>query len=74
MANLALAEEVFLIFGRAHTSERKRKLSDDMTKKMSKVSLDDAFAGLEGEEKKNLNLIIKGDVQGSVEAIKQSPL
>lgn len=53
-------------------AERKRKLSDDMTKKMSKVSLDDAFAGLEGEEKKNLNLIIKGDVQGSVEAIKQS--
>ena len=53
-------------------AERKRKLSDDMTKKMSKVSLDDAFAGFEGEEKKNLNLIIKGDVQGSVEAIKQS--
>lgn len=53
-------------------AERKRKLSDDMTKNMSKVSIDDPFANLGEEEKKNLNLIIKGDVQGSVEAIKQS--
>lgn len=53
-------------------AERKRKLSDDMTKNMSKVSIDDPFANLGEEEKKNLNLIIKADVQGSVEAIKQS--
>ena len=53
-------------------AERKRKLSVDMTKNSPKVSADDPFAMMGEEEKKNLNLIIKGDVQGSVEAIKQS--
>lgn len=39
-----------------------------------KVSLEDFFtnAGQEGQEKKNLNLIVRSDVQGSYEAIKNS--
>jgi translation initiation factor IF-2 len=36
------------------------------------VSLDDMFAQLGEEEKKQLNIIIKGDTQGSVEALKGS--
>lgn len=55
-------------------AERKRKVSVDMTKIAPKVSGDDLFNSIGEDEKKNLNLIIKGDVQGSVEAIKQSVL
>ncbi len=54
--------------------ERKRKESDERGKVTSKVSFDDMFGGLASGNKKILNLIIKGDVQGSVEAIKQSVL
>lgn len=54
--------------------ERKRKESDERGKITSKVSFDDMFGGLAAGNKKILNLIIKGDVQGSVEAIKQSVL
>ena len=52
--------------------ERKRKESESMIKAASKVSLDDIFNNIAEGNLKNLNLIIKGDVQGSVEAIKQS--
>lgn len=54
--------------------ERKRKESEERGKVTSKVSFDDMFGGLATGNKKILNLIIKGDVQGSVEAIKQSVL
>ncbi len=38
----------------------------------SQISLDDVFRKIEEGKFKNLNLIIKADVQGSVEALKQS--
>ncbi len=52
--------------------ERKRKESESMIKSSQKVSLDDVFGKIAEGNMKNLNLVIKGDVQGSVEAIKQS--
>ena len=52
--------------------ERKTKAKVDMTKIHSKADITDPFGMLPDEELKTLNLIIKGDVQGSVEAIKQS--
>lgn len=52
--------------------ERKRKESDAMVKAASKISLDEVFGKIAEGNMKNLNLIIKGDVQGSVEAVKQS--
>ncbi len=52
--------------------ERKRKESESMIKSSSKISLDDIFNNIAEGNLKTLNLIIKGDVQGSVEAIKQS--
>ncbi len=52
--------------------ERKRKESESMIKSASKISLDDIFNNIAEGNLKTLNLIIKGDVQGSVEAIKQS--
>lgn len=50
-------------------SEGKKKLLDD-TK--HKVSLDDIFEQIQAGNVKELCLIIKADVQGSVEAVKQS--
>lgn len=52
--------------------ERKRKESEEMIKTPSRVSLDDVFGKIAEGNMKTLNLIIKGDVQGSVEAVKQS--
>ncbi|MBO5397710.1 MAG: translation initiation factor IF-2 [Clostridia bacterium] len=40
--------------------------------KSSVVTLDDLFSKIESENLKQLNLIVKADVQGSVEALKQS--
>ncbi len=50
-------------------SESKNKLLED-TK--SKLSLDDLFSQIQAGNVKELPLIVKADVQGSVEAVKQS--
>ena len=52
---------------RRKRQEREKKLSAS-----SKVSLDDLFSQIEEGKLKQLNLIIKGDVQGSVEAVKDA--
>lgn len=52
--------------------ERKNKERESMIKQQSRVTLDDVFAQVEEGKIKNLNLVVKGDVQGSVEAVKQS--
>lgn len=54
--------------------ERKNKEREDMLRRQSKVSLDDLFSKISEGELKTLNLIIKADVQGSAEAVKQSLL
>ena len=48
-----------------------RKREEEM-RKSSKVSLDDLFSKIAEGEVKELNIIIKADVRGSVEAISQS--
>lgn len=52
--------------------ERKNRERESMIKEQGHVTLDDVFAQVEEGKLKNLNLIIKADVQGSVEAVKQS--
>ncbi|MFY9296448.1 MAG: translation initiation factor IF-2 [Caldicoprobacterales bacterium] len=52
--------------------ERKEKIKEEQIKASSKLSLDELFSKIKEGEVKELNLIIKADVQGSVEAIKQS--
>ena len=52
--------------------ERKRKDRESMIKASSKVSLDDVFSKIAEGEMKVLNIIVKADVQGSVEAVKSS--
>ncbi len=52
--------------------ERKNKERENMIKSSQKVSLDDVFNKIAEGEMKVLNMIVKADVQGSVEAVKQS--
>ena len=52
--------------------KRKRQARDKMLNINSKVSLDDLFSQIEKGNLKQLNLIVKADVQGSVEAVKQA--
>ena len=54
--------------------ERKRKESEAMIKVQTRVTLDDVFGKIAEGQIKGLNIIVKGDVQGSVEAVKQSLL
>ena len=54
--------------------ERKRKESESMIKSQTRVTLDDVFGKIAEGQIKGLNIIVKGDVQGSVEAVKQSLL
>ncbi len=58
-------------FAETFISENKEKLLEE-TK--SKMSLDDLFTQIQAGNLKELNLIVKADVQGSVEAVKQSLL
>ena len=52
--------------------ERKDKLRAALIKSQQKTTLDDLFSQISAGEIKDLNLIIKADVQGSVEAVRQS--
>ncbi len=52
--------------------ERKDKLRAALVKTQAKTTLDDLFSQISAGEIKDLNIIIKADVQGSVEAVRQS--
>lgn len=52
--------------------KRKRQEREKAINEASKVTLDNLFSKMEEENLKVLNLIVKADVQGSVEALKQS--
>jgi translation initiation factor IF-2 len=56
-----------------HLAEkRKQKLKEQQMKSSAKVSLEDLYKQIQEGKVKDLNLIVKADVQGSVEAVKQS--
>ena len=52
--------------------KRKREAREKAIGSGTKVTLDNLFEQMEEGNLKNLNLIVKADVQGSVEAVKQS--
>ncbi len=52
--------------------KRKQKIKEDTIGAKTAVSLDDLFSQIQEGEVKDLNIIVKADVQGSVEAVKQS--
>ena len=52
--------------------QRKRAIKEEQFNSMQKVTLDNLFASLKEGELKELNIIVKADVQGSVEAVSQN--
>ena len=52
--------------------QRKQAEKDAAAKQASKVTLDNLFAKMQEGEMKELNLIVKADVQGSAEAVRAS--
>ncbi len=63
------SDKVAKSFAETYLSEHKEKMLEETKTKMS---LDDLFSQIKEGNLKELNLIIKADVQGSVEAVKQS--
>jgi len=59
-------------FAETFISQKKVRLLDDTKAKM--LSLDDLFTQIQAGNLKELSIIIKADVQGSVEAVKESLL
>lgn len=57
---------------KAIVEKRINKIKEEQLKASQKISLDDLFSQMEQGQLKELNIIIKADVQGSVEAVKQS--
>ena len=52
--------------------QRKQKEKDERNKQFHKVTLDNLFASIQEGEMKELSIIVKADVQGSVEALRAS--
>ncbi|HZJ77758.1 MAG TPA: translation initiation factor IF-2 [Clostridia bacterium] len=52
--------------------QRKREAKEEQFKSFEKVTLENLFESLQAGELKDLNIIVKADVQGSAEAVKQS--
>lgn len=52
--------------------QRKQKIKDEIFKQRTQVTLDNLFSQMQEGEMKELKIIIKADVQGSVEAVRQS--
>ena len=55
-----------------HLIERRRQEREKSINQISSVTLNNLFGQMEAGKLKQLNLIVKADVQGSVEALKQS--
>lgn len=64
VANEKLARDV--------AEQRKQQMQETKFNQVVKVSLDNLFSQIDEGNMKELNVIIKADVQGSVEAVKQS--
>ena len=80
LSDVPSAGEVFLAhendktaksYAETYLAQNKERMLEDTKAKMS---LDDLFTQIQAGNLKELNLIIKADVQGSVEAVKQSLL
>ena len=52
--------------------QRKQKAKEEQFNAAQKVTLDNLFSHLEDGDMKELNIIVKADVQGSVEAVRES--
>ncbi|MCH5169734.1 MAG: translation initiation factor IF-2 [Oscillospiraceae bacterium] len=57
---------------RALVEQRRQKAKEEQFNQYQKVTLDNLFSTIKAGEIKTLNIIVKADVQGSVEAVRQS--
>lgn len=57
---------------RALVEQRKEKEKEERNKRFHKVTLDNLFDSIQEGQIKELNIIVKADVQGSVEAVRTS--
>jgi translation initiation factor IF-2 len=57
---------------RALVEQRKEKEKEERNKRFHKVTLDNLFDSIQEGQIKELNIIVKADVQGSVEAVRSS--
>lgn len=57
---------------RALAGKKRDRIREQQMKQTSKVSLDDLYEKIALGEVKDLNIIVKGDVRGSIEALTQS--
>ncbi len=78
LSDVPSAGEVFIVhendktaksYAETYLAQNKEKMLEDTKAKMS---LDDLFSQIQAGNLKELNIIVKADVQGSVEAVKQS--
>ncbi len=57
---------------RTLVEQRKDKIKEEMFNSVQKVTLDNLFSSIQQGEMKELNIVVKADVQGSAEAVKQN--
>ncbi|MCB5942826.1 translation initiation factor IF-2, partial [bacterium 210820-DFI.6.52] len=56
-----------------NVAEKRQHLArEEMLKSNQRISLDEFFSQMSDAEVKELNVVVKADVQGSVQAVKQS--
>ena len=77
ISEVPAAGEVFYVtsdekVAKSLVEKRKQLHREEQLKSSAKVTLDDLFTQIQEGKIKDLNLIIKADVQGSVEAVRQS--
>lgn len=76
LSDLPEAGEIFQVMdektARFLAEKRQEIKREEELQRKSKVSLDNLFSTLESGKVKELNIVVKGDVQGSVEALSQS--
>lgn len=57
---------------RAYAEKKKEQIREEQLKSTQKVSLDELFEGIQSGEIKELNIIVKTDTRGAIDAIKKS--
>jgi translation initiation factor IF-2 len=75
--NIPEAGEIFIVISEERMAKqislyRQEKLREKELSKLSKVSLEELYNQIKKGEMKELNVIIKADVQGSIEAVKEA--
>ena len=77
LAEVPSAGDVFNVvsdekLARELVEQRKQEMKEEQFAAYQKVTLDNLFSQMQEGEMKELNIIVKADVQGSVEAVRQS--